>query len=883
MTPELWQKVDHLLELSLDLDPRKRAEFLDKACAGDDLLRREVETLLSAHDSANGFIEELPSEEVIELFTGLPESLSEGEWVGHYKILSRIGAGGMGEIYLAEDTRLGRRVALKLLPGHLTQDRVRLRRFEQEARAVAALSHPNVCMIHEMVETEEGHPCIVMEYVEGETLRERLTGPRMKRSDALDISIQVASALEGAHAAGIIHRDIKPENIMIRPDGYVKVLDFGLAKLAEDQAAAADSKAQTISRVSTDAGLVIGTVSYMSPEQARGLAVDKRTDVWSLGVVLYEMIAGNRPFLGETNSDIIAALLTTEPPSLSLHVSEAPPEIEQTIAKCLMKDREARYQSAAQLIDDLRSVKQDLKPEAGGAAVKSAGLGATYPTRRTLIFSALALLAVAAIIYAWLMRARPVTVRPEIKTLAVLPFKSLNEEAGDNYLGLGIADAIITRTSRMGSLIVRPTSAVRGYHDQETDPLEAARRLQVDAVLDGSVQRVGDHLRVSLNLLRTRDGVSLWAGTFDREMKSAFALQDDISLDVVKALKLTLTASEERQFANHPTENAEAYDYYLRGRYYLGRDSAGDSKTALTMFERATALDSSFALAHAGLADASTRIFFGVDADKMYEEKAFVALEKALALDPNLADAYVIRANLTWNIANGFPHEKAFREHQRALAINPNLANARSSMAAHIIHIGLLDKAMDELQTALRLDPDNRFATVRIARIYWYQQNYELALALYEKSALGGFLAEKALTLWHLGRKDEAFVEVEKGLKQPSLRGGSRADLQAVFAILLADSGRRQEAREYIRLSIEQGEGLSHFHHAAFSIACAYALMGEKELALQWLKETAEQGMPCYPLFNTEPALNNLRDDPRFVEFMEKIKKQYEGYLRELG
>jgi serine/threonine protein kinase/TolB-like protein len=883
MTPELWQKVDRLLGLSLDLDPQKRVEFLDDACEGDDLLRREVESLLSAHDSAGGFIEELPSEEVIELFSGSQESLSEGETVGHYEVISRIGAGGMGEIYLAEDTRLGRRVALKLLPEHLTQDRIRLRRFEQEARAVAALSHPNVCMIHEMVEAKEDRPCIVMEYVEGDTLRERMAGERIKWSEALDITIQVAAALEGAHRAGIIHRDIKPENIMLRRDGYVKVLDFGLAKLAEDQFAAADSRAQTIEMISTEAGLVMGTVSYMSPEQARGLAVDTRTDIWSMGVVLYEMIAGKRPFAGETNSDIVASLLTAEPPPLSPHVSGTPPEIERIIGKCLMKDRDARYQSAAQLIDDLKSAGQELKPEAAGAAVKSSGRGATYATRRVLLFSALALVAVAAIIYAWLMRARPVTLQPEVKSLAVLPFKSLNAEASDHYLGLGIADSIITRTSSMGSLIVRPTSAVRGYHDQQTDPLEAARQLQVDAVLDGSVQRVGDHLRVSLNLLRARDGVSLWANTFDREMKDAFALQDDISLDVVKALKLTLTASEERQFARHPTENAEAYDYYLRGRYYLTRESAGDSKTALTMFERATALDPSFALAHAGVADASTRIFFGVDTDKTYEEKAFVALEKALALDPNLAEAYVIRANLSWNIANGFPHEKAFREHQRALAINPNLVSAHASLAGHIIHIGLLDRAMDAAQTALRLDPDNRFAEMRIARIYWHQQKYEQALALYEKSAHGGFFAEKALTLWHLGRKDEAFDEVEKSLKQPSLRRGSRADIHSVFAILLADSGRRQEANEQIRLAINNGEGMSHFHHAAFSIACAYALMGEKELALKWLENTAEQGMPCYPLFNTEPALNNLRDDPRFADFMEKIRKQYEGYLRELG
>jgi tetratricopeptide (TPR) repeat protein len=263
---------------------------------------------------------------------------------------------------------------------------------------------------------------------------------------------------------------------------------------------------------------------------------------------------------------------------------------------------------------------------------------------------------------------------------------------------------------------------------------------------------------------------------------------------------------------------------------------------------------------------------------KKYEERAYIALEKALARDPDLAEAYVIRANLAWNIANGFPHERAFEEHQRALAINPNLASARASLAADIIHIGLFDKALEELQIALSLEPNNRFAPPRIALIYWYQQKYELALAEYEKLAYFGFLAEKALTLWHLGRKDEAFAVVEKELKQPSFRKGDLSDQHAVYAILQADAGKHHDAKEQIRLSIETGQGLSHFHHAAFSIACAYALLGEKQSALEWLEKTAEEGMPCYPLFDTEPALDSLRSDPKFMAFMEKMKKKFEGY-----
>jgi tetratricopeptide (TPR) repeat protein len=412
--------------------------------------------------------------------------------------------------------------------------------------------------------------------------------------------------------------------------------------------------------------------------------------------------------------------------------------------------------------------------------------------------------------------------------------------------------------------------------------MKVARELEVEAVLDGSVQRVGDHLRVTLNLLRAPDGASLWADTLDREMKNAFALQDDISANVVKALKLTLTAGEKSRLASPPTKNAEAYDHYLSGSYYLAKESGNDNlEAAIAKFDRAAALDPNFALAHVGAASAASILFFN-NSDRKYEEKAYVALQKAFNLNPNLARAYVIRGNLAWTLANGFPHERAIKDFRRALELDPHSAIAHRILGALLVHLGLFDQALDEFQSALKLEPNDLGARPRMARVYWFQQKYESALAEFQKASQPNFDWEMALTLWHLGRKDEAFSLVENRMQEDP-GGRAHYDLDAAYAVLLADAGRRREAEKHIGLAVQAGQGRSHFHHAAFSVACAYALMGEKKSALEWLEKTAEEGMPCYPLFNTEPALNSLRNDPEFRAWLEKIKKVWEGHLRDFG
>ena len=628
MTPERWQQVDHLLEAMLDLDRASRARFLDSACAGDEALRREVESLLFAHDSAEGFIEELPPEEVAELFNGSPKWLVGGEVLGHYKVIEMLGAGGMGEIYLAEDNRLGRRVALKLLPAHFTWDTSRLRRFEQEARAASALSHPNVCTIHEVGKTDDNRHYIVMEYVEGDTLQEHVANRQIKIKETLDISIQIASALQAAHEAGVVHRDIKPANVMVRGDGYVKVLDFGLAKLTERQAAADDAEAPTRELVRTESGIVMGTASHMSPEQARGLPLDARTDVWSLGVVLYEMVAGRLPFTGETMADLLVALVEKDPPPLTSQTAEAiPAELERIITKALSKDRETRYQTSKELLVDLRQLRQQMEidshlgrsaePAAAGAQAAQKRVG--FITRRASV-TAIVLMAilVGAIAYVWPWGKTPPTGQGEIKSLVVLPFENIGGDPQDEYLSAGITDELITKLTKLPNLRLVSRSVAMRYKGSPMDAAEIGRELGVEAVLDGTVRKSGDRFRVSIHLVNAQDGFELWADNdFESALDDLLDAERQLAEAVAGKLKGQLTPQERALVAKNSTANVDAYDFLLRGKQYYANSiatsspggRAGVREMARQMFERAIQLDPDFADAYAWMALALYSLF----------------------------------------------------------------------------------------------------------------------------------------------------------------------------------------------------------------------------------------------------------------------------------
>jgi len=905
--PERWQQVEKLYHSALEKEVSERSAYLVEACAGDEGLCREVESLLAHEDSAQNFIESPALDIAAKLLANEQDSAVPGQTINQYKIISPLGAGGMGEVFLAEDTRLERRVALKFLPDLLTQDQGHMRRFEQEARAIAALSHPNVCMIHEVVETSAGRHCIVMEYVDGVTLRERIADGRMNVGEALDAAIQTASALSAAHATGIVHRDIKPENIMIRRDGYLKVLDFGVAKLTQRDGSLADEDATTKMLVNTSPGILVGTVAYMSPEQARGLPVDARTDIWSLGVVLYETLTGRRPFEGATLTDVIISIAERTPAPLSTHTPEAPTELERIVNKSLAKDRNARYQTADDLLVDLKNLQHEL---AVGAEVdrykqstpgslsaettndSQAGSFRYFPlwsTRNRALLTALAgILIISGLVYALFVR-RGSTPPPhgEIESLAVLPLENLSGDASQEYFVDGMTEALITDLAKISAIRVMSRSSVMQYKGVRKPLPEIGRELNVDAVLTGSVVRSGDQVRIAVQLVHAATDRNLWADSYNGDLRDVLTLQRDVAGDIVSKVRIKLRPPQENvQAAGVRPVNPEAYDLYLRGRYYLNRQNKEDNDAAITSLERAVATDPSFAAAYAELAQAYVwKLYLFAPDEEQWTEKAFVAAEKALALDPNLGVAHLARGRILWTPANHFPHEKAIREYRRALTVDPTLDEARNQLALVYCHIGAFEDALREAHEAIAINPNNNLAQFRIGETLNFQGKYEQALTALRalphdvNPALVGH--QTALALFNLGRKAEASATIEQFLKShPEDNRGLFTSLEAMLA---ASAGQERKVEDNIKLAIERGKGFGHFHHTAYNIACAYALMKKPEQAIKWLETAADDGFPCYPLFERDANLDSLRQDARFIAFLEKQRQQWESYRSNLG
>src|SRR5882724_1513214 len=887
MKPERLQRSDEILQRALELAPEDRAAFLDQACAGDEVLRQKVESLLAAAQQMDGFMEERVSRVAGELMIDGPVTASAGQVIGYYKIVALLDKGGMGEVYLATDTRSGREVALKLLPHSSISDQQRVRRFQQEARSILALNHPNIVTIYEIGQTGSAH-FIVTERITGETLRQRLAGAPLEIPEALAIAIEVAKALEATHAAGIMHLDIKPENIMLRPDGYVKVLDFGIAKLTERQAPIISTEAATMMKIHTAPGVVMGTVYYMSPEQARGQEVDARTDIWSLGVVLYEMVAGRPPFKSETPNDVIALILQRgkEPLPLARSTPEAPPELQRIITKALQKERDKRYQTIKDLRLDLENLKQEeefeaklqqsVSPEPGSTTT---GLPSSARTASSAEYSARGIrqhkLSVIIALAALLMSSAAIATYFYVTrsdSLAVMPFTYVNTDPNvmadpdREYLSDGITESIINHLSQLPNLRVIPRSTVFHYKGKEADPQPVGHELGVRTVLIGRIIQRGDNLTVRTELVDVENNRQLWGEQYDRKVSDLLALQTEISEEISNKLRLRwLTKTERQQITRNYTENTEAYQLYLKGRYYWNkRTSEGLSKAAV-FFEQAIEKDPNYALAYSGLAD-SYSVPQNPIAPRDRMPKAKAAAMKAIELDDTLAEAHASLGNVKhiydWDFAG------AEKEFKRAIELNSNYTSAHHFYALLLASLGRWQEANDQIKRALELEPFSLIINSSAGRILYLEREYDQAIEQLRKALeldpnfarahffLGQVYQEKGLN-------EQAIAEFQKALQLDV-----NQYLLAGLGYAYATSGKRDEAMKVL----DQLKDLSKQRYASsYGVAIIHLGLGEKDAAFESLEKAYQERSEGLSSLMVEPRWDSLRADPRFADLMRRV------------
>jgi len=767
--------------------------------------------------------------------------LSPGTSLGRYEIHSQLGAGGMGEVYLAHDTRLNRKVALKVLPADLVSNRERLHRFEQEAQAASALNHPNIITIHEVGAEGDTH-FIATEFVDGETLRRKWQTTRLEAIETLNIATQIAAALDAAHRSNIVHRDVKPENVMVREDGIVKVLDFGLAKLTEKKDdATADSRAPTRALIKTSPGIVMGTVAYMSPEQARGLSVDARTDIFSLGVVLYEVLTGRLPYKGETTSDVIAAILKTEPAPLNNFNQEIPGELERIVNKALVKDREERYQTAKDLLVDLRRLKKQLEvqteTERTASAHKTEQESATQiitarPTSSAayatgeiskhklgfaITLSALLLAGVGLGYWFFAVRSSNST---QIESIAVLPFVNESGNPDVEYLSDGMTESLINSLSQLPKILVKARSSVFSYKGRDVKPQTIASELSVQAILNGRFVLRGNDLTLYLSLVDARKGNQLWGEQYNRKLTELISLQKEIARDVSNKLRVKLSGADEQRLAKNYTTNAEAYQLYLKGRYFWNKRTPEDFQKSRDYFQRAIDLDPTYALAYSGLADFyGISVGIGLLSPNETWPKHEAIVRKALELDPNLAEIHNSLAGLKRHYYRDWAG--AEQEFKRAI-VDPNYAEAHVHYGGHLTVMGRFDEALIERKRGIELDPLAPSVNLRLGDTLYFMRRYTEAIEQYRKTLeldstspliherLGNAYEQKGMFEQAIGEWSAAFAlaknnELATMLERTFKESGFNAAVRASHEKGLSSSTRKRGAASTFRRCISRG------------------------------------------------------------------------------
>jgi serine/threonine protein kinase/tetratricopeptide (TPR) repeat protein len=796
----------------------------------------------------------------------------DGQTVSHYRIVEKLGGGGMGVIYKAEDIELGRYVALKFLSDELAKDPQALERFRREARAASALNHPNICTIYE-IDEHEGKRFIVMEFLEGETLKHAIASGPLELEQLLRVGIEVAEALDAAHAKGIIHRDIKPANIFLTARGHAKILDFGLAKLGSELRTAADGGghfAGTTQEILTSPGTALGTVAYMSPEQARGEELDARTDLFSFGAVLYEVGTGERAFAGNTSAVIFQAILDRAPVSPSSLNPQLDPKLEEIIMKALEKDRKMRYQGASEVRTDLARLKRDTESNRASA---SAGRPASHLFRRRskaglAVSGAVAVALIVLAVWSGFSRTRGAA----IESLAVLPFVNSSADPNTEYLSDGITESLINSLSEVRGLRVMARSTVFRYKGTEPDPQKVGQDLHVRAVLVSRLLQRGDTLVINTELVDAEKGSQLWGTQYKRKLADVLTVQEEVSRDISENLRLRLTGEEKQRLRKHSTENAEAYQLYLKGRYYSNKASLEGLKKSVDYFQQAIEKDPGHALAYAGLANSyGTLGIFSYLQSKDAFPKAKAAALKALEIDGSLAEAHaalgIAKYVYDWDWSG------AESELRRAIELNPSSVDAHRTYAQYLTVRGHIEEGFAEDQRALELDPLSPQVIGTMAYHSLAARQYDDSIAQYKKAMEldPGLEWVHAQLSWAYGCKGDyaqAIAENEKaGTEVHPITTENQLNA-AGLGWIYALAGRRGDARKVID-QFKELEARSDVDY--YNVAVVHAGLGDNDRTFEALERAYAQRSGSLAFINADPFLKELRSDPRYQELLSRI------------
>jgi serine/threonine protein kinase/tetratricopeptide (TPR) repeat protein len=867
---ERWEQISRVFDAARQLPADVRATFLDETCP-DPEVRREVASLLRAHqaladDAGRDFLHRLDPERASALLSSAqtgamdPDDLHAGQLLGRYRIVRRMGQGGMGVVYLARDPRLGRPVALKLLPRHMDLDPAARERFEREARAASSLDHPNIATIYEVGAGPDGRLFIAMAFYDGETLRQKLKRGPLPVDTTRALAVQIAEGLAAAHRQGIVHRDVKPGNVFVSESGLVKILDFGIARIAGAEL--------------TRTGATPGTVAYMSPEQTRSDVPEPGSDVWALGVTLYEMLAGRRPFRAQGEQALIFAIRNDHPKPLSEVRSGIPPELARIVERCLRKDPAHRYQNAGELLADLRSVGKEPVAATGSRVrvghVSVAGLAVLLLVGSLGLWSR---------VESEDARADPrphvlATPRPAPAAvgdpIAVLPLLNQSPDPDDAYLADALTGELIGRLARVPGLsVIQRTSVVSGFGPGSPggDAAEAGRALGAGAILSGVLTKTTDRVRLSLHLERVGDRERLWSGEYNVAMGDLAAVQDEIAGELVALLGLDGAPAQPARGDGAGLERTEAYTEYLKGRFFLGKHDERSFAVARDHFQAALNLDPTFAQAWSGLSDAYDQLasLLGLPPGEAYP-RARAAAERALALDPDLAGAH---ASLAAALATHYwDSEAAERHFRRALELDPSSARAAGAYAKYLRNQGRLDEAMVHARRAQELDPLSAAGHIEEGIIHYLAGRHDASIAKHRQLlaaapeftyALNGI----ALSYAQQGRYEDALEALERSSSHED-----HVNTHAVRGVVYAMAGRQSDARRTLAIleELARDQPVSGFHTAAIQVT-----LGDHDRALELLEEGVRERAPYLRLLKVEPIFAPLRGDPRFTDLLRRV------------